>query len=717
MKLLIVPLLLLLLAMFQTLRIERVFAAETPPQSSHSDEWSLAEQFNVPLGERLKRTEQRHAQLLLLAEKQRQLDFDRLTKDFEDFACTTYVIEPPDVVSIRISHRFSGSEEWSGMLTDVKRPQLKVTEGVGKNTRRYLVDMDGYVRLNALHWVRIAGMTVKEAQAAVKSKYQSHAGEEVDVRLAVAEFNSKVAYLILQDDHGKSHVIRTPLPYPLSSKMNVGALLKSTKYPHPIDFAAARITLRRPGVGEENVLPVTWDADRGIPASTSNYPLLPGDRLLVALPQRDGSQAIRQTSFPSPEAPPTPPPTPVGESKLQRPNAVEINLTVIEDSADALAEFRSGSADMILADAKTFHAALRTFEKNELVNLSSQRLQCKFGESTPTSVAAPIPNPLQRKPYRTADSSEVLVKSLGEDLLSVKLQFKQKVNGNEVCESIDCCMRSGETNVLECTGMTAGASEPQTKTYLAVTVAPPTAIRGGASYRLQPHDTLKLCVTRPHRPAHTLTWGDFEGEFTVSQDGEVKLGHATGDDAVAVAGMTANEARDAIEQELRKESPGCELQFALSTLAAEKYAISIQRADGTELAVGALRPDDLSKADFLELACFRSFVAELMPSSEATLERAGRHGETKSIKLTTLWDAIQAPQAPANEHSVRPGDRIVVTVADDWQPRILPSWLKLRDGQRKRGQTSFRIAEGWSQVGGVQFDHPDVQRPAPYFSR
>ena len=74
MKLLVVPLLLLLLAVLQSLRIELVVAAETPQQQSRSDEWSLAEQFNVPLGERLKRAEQRHSQLLLLAERQRQLD-------------------------------------------------------------------------------------------------------------------------------------------------------------------------------------------------------------------------------------------------------------------------------------------------------------------------------------------------------------------------------------------------------------------------------------------------------------------------------------------------------------------------------------------------------------------------------------------------------------------------------------------------------------------
>lgn len=457
MKLLLVPTLLVMAAVAQIVRIERVTASET----SAADSQALVEDTS------------RHAGRPLSQEK---IDFDRLAEEFENFARTTYVIEPPDVVSIRILHRFSGPEEWSGMLTDVKRPQLKITEGVDQNTRGYLVDMDGYVRLNAVHWVRIAGMTVKEAQAAIKSKYQSQA-DEVDVRLAVAEFNSKIAYLILQDDQGKGHVIRTPLPYPFSSKMNVGALLKSAKYPNPIDFATAKISVVRPapqGVSVELKLPVTWDVARGTPAATSNYPLLPGDRIFVAIPGDREPRGVREAPILDPPPSPVTPATPVDETKLQRSSALEIDLTVIEDSADTMAEFRNGYADMTFADAKTFRAALRALEKNGLVNVSSQeRLRCELGEKTKAAVVAPIPNPAKTKPFRTADSTEVSVKPLGEELLAVKIQFKRMVDGNEVRESIEFAMRPGETNVLECTGATAASeSQPPRKTYLAITATP-----------------------------------------------------------------------------------------------------------------------------------------------------------------------------------------------------------------------------------------------------
>jgi beta-lactamase regulating signal transducer with metallopeptidase domain/protein involved in polysaccharide export with SLBB domain len=226
-------------------------------------------------------------------------------------------------------------------------------------------------------------------------------------------------------------------------------------------------------------------------------------------------------------------------------------------------------------------------------------------------------------------------------------------------------------------------------------------------YRLRPYDTIKLRATRPHRPAHALTWGDIEGEFTVDYRGEIDLSHKLG--IVAVADLSADEARAAIERQLRKELPDCEVQLSLVTLAAEKYVISIQRADGTEIAAGALQPKDLSEEEFFR---FQSFVGELVPIQEVQLERTGPQGNVESIKLSTVWDAVQLPLMPANEHHVRLGDRLIITVADDWQPRIYPPWLVHCDVEGEREQVRYRIVPGWSPVFNTQFDHPEIQRPA-----
>ncbi|BBO30631.1 M56 family metallopeptidase [Lacipirellula parvula] len=595
MKLLLVPTLLVVAAAAQTIRIERV-AAELPQQPSNSHSWSLAEEFSVPLAERLENTKRRHAQLL--AERQRavdaaessnnaatqdgrhsgppasieQMNFDQLAKEFEQFAHMNYVIEPPDILSIRVTPRLSNAVRGNGPIANVGPPRLKVAVAPSGATKRFLVEMDGRISLKPYASVYVAGMTLDEAKHAIQVALDSR-GIENDVQVSVDQFNSKVYYVITEGAAEGDDVTRLPIPYPVDGKETVGAAIARI-YAHPEDLANpkglianATITLHRVALkhpGASRIYAIEWDPALQAPTPLTNYCLLPGDRIFIRSKESIERGAVSRAKAPS----------------------------------------------------------------------------------------AP-----------------------------------QEVNPQEL---------------------------PRDGDYY----KPERAEMRQSTYRLQPHDTIKLRVERPHRPAYTLTWGDFEGDFTVNHDGDVKLGRAAAGAAVVVAGLTANEAREAIEQELRKESPGCELQLTLSTLATEKYVISIQRADGTELAVGALRSDCLSKSDFSEWTYFRSFIAELAPITEVKLERTDRHGKTESIKLATIWDAIQAPQMLANDHPVRPGDRLVVTVADDWQPRVFPAWLEPRDIQRKRGQTLFRIVEGWSQVGGVKFDHPDVQRPAgPKYSR
>jgi hypothetical protein len=67
----------------------------------------------------------------------------------------------------------------------------------------------------------------------------------------------------------------------------VGALLNQMAYPHPIDLAAAKISVHRPapnGVGGELKLPVAWEANTGRPTPETNHALLPGDRVFVMAP-------------------------------------------------------------------------------------------------------------------------------------------------------------------------------------------------------------------------------------------------------------------------------------------------------------------------------------------------------------------------------------------------------------------------------------------------
>ena len=629
MKLLVPPLLLLLLAMFQTLRIERVAADETPQQPSRSDKWSLAEQFKVPLGERLKHAEQQHAKLLLLAERQRQLDFDRLTKEFEDFARKDYVIEPPDILRIegvklvpKAPHRLETFDELqiraTGALTDqpidnvynvdadgavnlgptygrinvvgqtIKQAEgairaqlvtvlgdadvsvsLRASSSAQAITGQHLVAMDGRVNLGVYGTVYVTGMTLKEARAAIELKLTDQL-DDPKVSVDVLAYNSKVYYVITQGGAHGDDVTRLPIPYPVDGRENVAEALarvydNADRTLKLKELADASLTLARP-------------APNGVGLERA-YPIV-----------WDAS-----TQAPSPNS----------------------NHGILPGD--------------------------RIFVKVKREGKSPSDVPKKSRPAPPP--AAFVPHSLN---FYTASEA------------------------------------------------------PSAKAGIIVNEA----------YLLQPYDTVKLRVARPHRPAHALTWGDIEGEFTVDRNGAIEFGSDV--EIVAVAGLTVEEARAALERQLRKESPDCEVQLSFVTLAAEKYVISVQRSNGTEIVTGALLAGRLSEATFFE---FSQFVRELGPDVQFNLSPAKSRGLRDGVvKLSTVWDAVLPPRMPATDLAANPGDRLIITVADDYQPRFLPLWMTLCD---VAGRPGYRRAPmpRWSPVFNTKFDHPDVQRPAPYFSR
>jgi polysaccharide export outer membrane protein len=657
MKLLLVPTLLVLAAVAQVVRIQRV-DAEEPQQPPASRSWSLAEEFSLPLAERLEETKRRHAQLL--AERQRavdaaessshaapqddrhldtpasieQMNFDQLAKEFENFARMDYVIDPPDILSIegvklvpKAPHRLEAFDTL----------QIRVTGAFPvqpiDNAYNVDVDADGTVNLGpTCGRIAVVGQTIKEADDAIRAEL-SRILPDVDVTVTLLASSSAQAIT-------GQHLVSTDGRVDLGNYGSVfvaGMTRKEARAAIELKLAEQlddpKVSVDVLGYNSKVYYVITKGARRGDDVTRASIPF-----------PVDGKENV----------------------------------------AKALTQ--------VFSDAK------HDLAPSELTGAS-----VTLRRAAPNGVGVERVYAIEWDPATNAPTPVTNHGILPGDRLFVELTPAAALRREEA--------------FLRVSAPTPAA--PFVNYYAFVdrsAFARPEA--RDESYRLKNHDTVKLRVSRPHRPAHTLTWGDIEGEFTVNQDGAVELGRATGGVAVSVAGLTAKDARHVIEQQLRQLSPGCELQLTLGTLATEKYVISIQRADGTELAVGALRPDYVSKSDFLEWPLFRSFIAELTPISQVKLERADRHGQTESIKLTTIWDAIQAPQMPANDHPVRPGDRLVVTVADDWQPRIYPSWLEPRDLQRRRGETLFRIRDGWSQVGGVKFDHSDVQRPAaPHHTR
>jgi beta-lactamase regulating signal transducer with metallopeptidase domain/protein involved in polysaccharide export with SLBB domain len=587
MKLLLVPMLLLLAAVAQTIRIERV-VAELPQQPPNSHRWSLAEEFSVPLAQRLENTKRWHAQLL--AERQRavdaaessnnaatqdgrhsgppasieQMNFDQLAKEFEQFAHMNYVIEPPDILSIRVTPRLSNAVRGNGPIANVGPPRLKVAVAPSGATKRFLVEMDGRISLKPYASVYVAGMTLDEAKHAIQVALDSR-GIENDVQVSVDQFNSKVYYVITEGAAEGDDVTRLPIPYPVDGKETVGAAIARV-YGDPEDLANpkglianATITLHRVAFkhpGASRIYAIEWDPALQAPTPLTNHCLLPGDRIFIHSKESVERRAIRRAQ------------------------------------------------------------------------------------------AAPLP--------------------------------PEEVNPQKL-------PRDGDYYKPERTGTQQ------------------------STYRLQPYDTIKLHVARPHRPAYTLTWGDIEGEFTLSRDGSIYLGDDLG--LAQLAGMTSAEACTVIERQLRDVAPQCKATLEFGTLASEKFFVSIQRPDGTEVAAGAM-PVDVSAPASMYLGSLRHWLGTAFEEAD--------------------WELAEPSDSSGRKaYLPGPGDRLVIKVRADGELGLLesppsrpnyrvivppPMWIEVF-GKKAR---MFNRAPfpGWRALYSTQFDHPDVQIPAgPKYSR
>jgi polysaccharide export outer membrane protein len=155
---------------------------------------------------------------------------------------------------------------------------LRQTAGTQQIAGEHLVQPDGKVNLGAHGRVRVVGMTIAEATAAIESHL---AADYVDpkISLDIYAFNSKVFYIVTQGAGLGDTVTSFPVKgneTVLDAIAEIGGLSSVSSY---------KIWIARPGqnqYGGDQLLPIDLLAitQRGAPAT--NYQLLPGDRLYIA---------------------------------------------------------------------------------------------------------------------------------------------------------------------------------------------------------------------------------------------------------------------------------------------------------------------------------------------------------------------------------------------------------------------------------------------------
>ena len=169
----------------------------------------------------------------------------------------TYVIEPPDILQI-------------DLLGESPNASTAVTG-------QHFVAMDGRVNLGAFGSVYVAGMTLEEARTAIERKL-SEKLDAPEIVVDVLAYNSKVYYVVNRNPSGVDDVARLPITGN-ETALDAVAQIGGVKATDSTEMWIARPSST--GVGSEQILPIDWDdIARGV-STTTNYQLLPGDRVFI----------------------------------------------------------------------------------------------------------------------------------------------------------------------------------------------------------------------------------------------------------------------------------------------------------------------------------------------------------------------------------------------------------------------------------------------------
>ena len=142
---------------------------------------------------------------------------------------------------------------------------------------RHLVGPDGSVTLGSYGSVRVAGMTIAEARSVIQ-QYLSTYLDNPDVSVDVYAFNSKVYYVITQGAGLGDSVYR----FPITGNETVLDAISQVNGLQQV--SSTKISISRPSVCPDvmQILPVSWEEITAQGVATTNYQILPGDRVFIA---------------------------------------------------------------------------------------------------------------------------------------------------------------------------------------------------------------------------------------------------------------------------------------------------------------------------------------------------------------------------------------------------------------------------------------------------
>lgn len=164
--------------------------------------------------------------------------------------------------------------EFSVMLEDLETPQPVSGE--------HLVRPDGRISLGIYGEVYVAGMQLPEIALAVKHRLEEKGIENPKIAVDVAAYNSKKYYGIT-DGGGYGEQVAS---FPHTGNETVlDAIAQIQGIP---SVSSKRIWIARPapgGAGVAQILEVEWEDIAALGQSSTNYQILPGDRIYIQADQ------------------------------------------------------------------------------------------------------------------------------------------------------------------------------------------------------------------------------------------------------------------------------------------------------------------------------------------------------------------------------------------------------------------------------------------------
>lgn len=172
------------------------------------------------------------------------------------------------MVSERLKAEVKDPTVWSALVQITSQQQL---------AGEHLVAPDGTINLGHYGRVRVVGMTVEEAKAAIEMQLAQHL-ENPQVALDVFGYNSKVYYVISQGAGLGDQVTILPL------KGNETVLDAIGQVEGLSSVSSTEMWIARPNMRDcpPRILPIDWCGITQSGDATTNYQILPGDRLYVA---------------------------------------------------------------------------------------------------------------------------------------------------------------------------------------------------------------------------------------------------------------------------------------------------------------------------------------------------------------------------------------------------------------------------------------------------